>query len=175
MIRYYLFLTLFLLFILEGTTFQIFAPDQYGVEYLFVPRWVFLLIIFTGIFRGRAVGTFYGIIFGVMYDVIYTSVLGIYAFGMGLIAYLLSISIPYFQKNLVVAVITSLLAIAILDYYVYGMMYLLGLTGVDHDEFLNIRFIPSFIMNMVVISVFAYPLKKGFAYLKRKMEEEEKI
>ncbi|MCD8509107.1 MAG: rod shape-determining protein MreD [Bacillus sp. (in: Bacteria)] len=114
MIRYYIFLLLFFLFIIEGTVFQIFAPDQYGVEYLFVPRWVFLVIIFAGIFRGRGVGTFYGIIFGVMYDVVYTSVLGIYAFGMGLIAYLLSISISFFQKHLTVAVLTSLLAITIL-------------------------------------------------------------
>ncbi|MDQ0256515.1 rod shape-determining protein MreD [Evansella vedderi] len=175
MTRYYLFMVLFVLFIIEGTTFQIFAPDQYGVEYLFIPRWVFLVIIFAGIFRGRGTGTFYGITFGVMYDVIYTSLLGIYTFGMGLIAYLLSLSIPFFQKNLTVAVLTSILAITVLDYYVYGMMYLLGLTVIDHHEFLTVRFIPSLIMNMIIISIFAYPLRKWFHFLKRRMEEEEKI
>lgn len=173
MIRYYIFLLLFFLFIIEGTAFQIFAPDQYGVEYLFVPRWTFIVIIFAGIFRGRGVGTFYGIIFGVMYDVIYTSVLGVYAFGMGLIAYLLSISISVFQKHLTVAVITCLLAITILDYYVYGMMYVLGLTSMVHEEFLHIKFIPSLIMNGVVISVFAYPLRKWFYYIQKRMAEED--
>ncbi|MDG5786850.1 rod shape-determining protein MreD [Evansella sp. AB-P1] len=175
MIRYVLFLILFLLFILEGSVFQIFAPDQFGVPYLFTPRWVFLIIIFAGIFRGRMVGTVYGIIFGVMYDVIYMSVLGVYAFGMGFIAYLLSISIPIFQRNLIIAIITAVLAVITLDYYVYGMMLLLGITTVEHAEFFNVRFLPSLLLNVAFISVFAYPLRKGFYYLRQKQEEEKKL
>lgn len=100
MIRYLLFLVLFIFFIFEGTVFQIIAPDMFGTPYTFVPRWVFAIIIFAGIYRGRATGTMYAVIFGVIYDVVFMSILGIYAFGMGLIAYLLSISIPFFQRIL---------------------------------------------------------------------------
>ncbi|WP_096189528.1 rod shape-determining protein MreD [Evansella halocellulosilytica] len=171
MIRYAFFITLFLLFIMEGTVYQIFAPDQYGVEYIFVPRWVFMLIIFAGIFRGRAVGTFYGVIFGVLYDVIFSSALGINTFAMGFIAYLFSIAIPFFQRNLFVTVIITMIAVTLLEYFSYGMMLLLGMTEMGHHMFLYDRFIPTFIMNFVIISVAAYPLRKGFYYLKKRLEE----
>ncbi|SDZ03913.1 rod shape-determining protein MreD [Evansella caseinilytica] len=175
MSRYSTFLVLFLLFIFEGTVFQILAPDQYGVELLFIPRWVFMVIIFIGIFRGRGTGMFYGIVFGVMYDVIHTSILGVYAFGMGFIAYLLSISIPFFQRNLLATVLTAIVAAAALDYYVYGMMYLLGVTSIQHPEFLYSRFLPSLAMNFSIIAVFAIPLRKWIRYVIRRGEEEEKL
>lgn len=170
--RFTLFFILFFLFIVEGTVFQILAPDQYGVTYTFVPRWVFLVIIFIGIYRGRAIGTFYGVIFGLLYDVIFTSVLGVYTFGMGFIAYLLSISTPFFQKNLMVAILTSLISVVALEYYVYGMMFLLRFTNIVHMEFLYDRFIPSMIMNFVFIAIIAFPLRKLLNYLNRKQAEE---
>ncbi|ADU31284.1 rod shape-determining protein MreD [Evansella cellulosilytica] len=175
MIRYLLFIILFVLFLIEGTVFQIFAPDQYGVSYLFIPRWVFLVIIFTGIYRGRGAGTLYAVIFGVLYDVIYSSVLGIYTFSMGLIAYLFSISIPFFQRNLTVAILTSLAAITLLDYFIYGMMLIIGLASISHEEFLTGRFIPSFLMNALVIIILAYPLRKLFYFIKRRSEENDKL
>ncbi|UCZ52087.1 rod shape-determining protein MreD [Bacillus shivajii] len=171
MIRYTLFITLFFLFILEGTVYQIFAPDQFGFEYTIVPRWVFMLIIFAGIFRGRLVGTFYGIIFGFLYDVIFSSVLGVNTFAMGFIAYLFSISIPFFQKNLPIIVVTTMLAVTLLEYFVYGLMLLLGITEMLHHHFMYERFIPTMIMNFVVISIAAYPLRKGFYYLNHRLEE----
>ena len=130
--------------------------------------------MFAGIYRGRGVGTFYGVIFGFMYDVIFTSTLGVYAFGMGFIAYLLSISIPFFQRNLIMAILTSIVAIVALEYYVYGMTFLLQLTNLGHDEFLYHRFIPSLIMNVAVIIIFAYPMRKWLNYLNR-LEAEEVI
>lgn len=170
--RFSLFIVLFILFILEGTVFQILAPDQYGVTYVFVPRWVFMVIIFAGIYRGRAIGTLYGVILGLMYDIIFTSALGIYTFGMGFIAYLLSISIPFFQKNLIMPILTSIVAVVALDYYVYGMMFLLRLTNLEHMEFFYNNFIPSLIMNFAVILIFSYPLRKWLSYLSRKEQEE---
>lgn len=173
--RFSIFIILFLLFILEGTVFQILAPDQYGVFYTFVPRWLFMVIIFVGIYRGRISGIFYGVMFGFMYDVIFGSVLGLYAFGMGFIAYLLSISIPFFQKNLPITVLTSIVAAIALEYYIYGMMLLLNLAHTAHEIFLHDLFIPSMIMNFAVIVVFAYPLKRWLSYLNRKQSEAEAI
>lgn len=171
MIRTSFFIVLFVVFILEGTIYQIFAPDQYGVEYLFIPRWMFMLVLFTGIFRGRGYGLFYAIIFGVFYDIVYSSVLGVYTFGMGVIAYLLSISVPFIKNNLSIAILLTTLGVGLLEYYVYGMMLLLGITAMPHDEFLSIRFLPTLFMNLTVLAFAAYPLRMGFQYLDKKMAE----
>ncbi|UTR11235.1 rod shape-determining protein MreD [Evansella sp. LMS18] len=169
--KYSLFLVLFVLFIIEGTVFQIFAPDQFGSDLLFIPRWSFMLIIFAGIFRGRGTGTLYGVIFGVMFDVIYSSLLGIYTFAMGLLAYLLSISIPFFQRNLPAAVFLTITAVILLEYFLYGMMLLLGMTAIPHHEFLYSRFLPSLAMNFFVLAAAAYPLRKWFEFIKRNEDD----
>ena len=170
--RYSFFLVLFILFVIEGTVFQIFSPYQYGVTLQFIPRWVFMLIIFAGIFRGRGVATLYGVVFGIMYDVIYSSVLGINTFGMGIIAYFFSVAIPFFQKNLAAAIFLTIGAVSMFEYFLYGMMLILGLTTMIHADFLYGRFLPSFAMNFMIIAVAAYPLRNWFIYLKNKSEEE---
>ncbi|MBU9711026.1 rod shape-determining protein MreD [Evansella tamaricis] len=175
MIRYSLFIALFVLFIAEGTVYQIFAPDFRGFDYLLLPRWVFVVIIFAGIYRGRAMATLYGIVFGVMYDVIFSSVLGVYTFAMGLIAYLLSITHPFLQRNLLVGIFTCFTAVVVLEYFVYGIMLLLGFTTIPHEEFFYIRFLPTVAMNVGFIAVIAYPLRKWFYYLRQKQEEQSKF
>lgn len=169
-IRYSTFIALFFLFIFEGTVYQVFAPDYHGFPYQLIPRWMFMLILVAGIYRGRGSGLFYGIIFGVFYDIIYSQVLGIYTFGMGLFAFLLCNPIPLFKKNLVVVILTVVFGVALLEYYIYGMMTILGKTTLSHESFLFIRFIPTMIMNFIVIAIFAFPLRLWFQYLDGKMQ-----
>ncbi|MGJ9384236.1 rod shape-determining protein MreD [Salipaludibacillus sp. CF4.18] len=171
MIRVSLFLVLFFLFIVEGTVYQIFAPNAGEFDYQVIPRWMFMLILFAGIFRGRANGLFYAVIFGVIYDIVYSSTLGIYTFGMGVIVYLLSISIPFFKRNLSMTIITVIVGVGLLEYYVYGMMILLGLTEMSNDEFFSVRFLPTLLMNLIVLAVVAYPLRIGFLYLEKRLGE----
>ncbi|PYZ93624.1 rod shape-determining protein MreD [Salipaludibacillus keqinensis] len=170
-IRYSMFIALFILFILEGTVYQVFAPDFHGSAYQLIPRWMFMLILVAGIHRGRGNGLLYGITFGVLYDIIYSQVLGVYTFGMGLIAYVFSNSIPFFKDNLAVLILTVVVGVGLLEYYIYGMMTLLGKTSLAHETFLSTRFIPTLIMNFLVITVFAFPLRLWFQYLERRMDE----
>ncbi|MCR6111495.1 rod shape-determining protein MreD [Bacillus sp. A301a_S52] len=158
-VRYSLFISLFILFIFEGTIYQVFAPDFYGFPYELIPRWMFMLILLMGIYRGRGYGLLHGIIFGVLYDIVYSSVLGVYAFGMGLIAYVLSISLPFVKNNLAITILTVISGVALLEYYVFGMMTLLGITDMSNDTFLTVRFIPTLIMNLIVLTIVAYPVK----------------
>ncbi|WP_416151350.1 rod shape-determining protein MreD [Salipaludibacillus sp. HK11] len=170
-IRYSTFIVLFILFIIEGTVYQVFAPDFYGVAYQLIPRWMFMLILVAGIYRGRGYGLLYGIIFGIFYDIIYSQVLGIYTFGMGLLAYLLCNPLPYIKKNIFVVILMVTFGVALLEYYVYGMMLLLGNTTLLHETFLSVRFIPTMIMNFVIIAALAFPLRLWFQYSERKMQD----
>jgi len=170
-IRYSTFIALFFLFIFEGTVYQVFAPDFYGFAYQLIPRWMFMLILVAGIYRGRGSGLFYGIIFGIFYDIIYSQVLGIYTFGMGLLAYLLCNSIPFVKNNISVVILSVVFGVALLEYYVYGMMIILGKTTVSHESFLFMRFIPTMIMNFSIMTILAFPLRLWFQYFERKIQD----
>jgi rod shape-determining protein MreD len=170
-IRYSTFIALFVLFIFEGTVYQVFAPDFHGFPYQLIPRWMFMLILVAGIFRGRGYGLFYGIIFGIFYDIIYSQVLGIYTFGMGLLAYLLCNSIPLVKNNISVVILSVVFGVALLEYYVYGMMILLGKTTLSHESFLFMRFIPTMMMNFSIIVILAIPLRLWYQYFERKMQD----
>lgn len=153
---------LFLLFIIEGTLFQIFAPDYRGANWELIPRFTFILIILTGIFRGRSHGLFYGIVFGILYDIVYAPVLGIYTFGFGFVAYVFSISTTYVRRRLGVMTLLILAAVIFLEYYVYGFVSLLGITSLPHDAVFMNRFLPSFIFNGLVAAMLVYPVRSWF-------------
>ncbi|SDN59220.1 rod shape-determining protein MreD [Alkalicoccus daliensis] len=153
---------MFLLFILEGTAFQIFAPDYRGSELQFIPRFMFLLILMTGIFRGRSHGLFYAVIFGILYDIVYSPVLGVYTFGIGLLTYLFSMSTSYIKRRLGLVLLLVLMAVIGFEYYVYGMMSLLGITSLAHEAIFTTRLLPSFIMNGLVAALMVYPVRSWF-------------
>ena len=174
MIFRYGFLTvLFAVFVLEGTVYQVFAPDFRGSDQLYIPRLLFMLIITAGIFRGRGYGLLYAVIFGALYDIVYSEVLGVYTFGMGFAAYFLSLSFPVVKRHLSIVVAIAVFGVAFLEYYVYGMMSLVGITTVSHDFFLWSRLVPTLIMNAIAIIVLVWPLKKWFDYVETRLSHSE--
>lgn len=162
MIRFALPAVMFILFVLEGTVFQIFAPDYRGADLTFVPRFMFILILLTGIFRGRSHGLFYAIIFGILYDIVYSPVLGIYTFGIGFITYIFSMSTSYVKRRLALVTLLAFAAVIGLEYYTYGMMSLLGITSLPHEAIFTTRFIPSFLMNGLAAALMVYPVRSWF-------------
>ncbi|WP_096435897.1 rod shape-determining protein MreD [Alteribacter populi] len=172
MIRYSIFLGLLLLFVLEGTVFQIFAPDLYGFSYLLIPRWVLAVLVFVGILQGRGIALFYAIGFGILYDFIYAPLLGVYTFGMALVVYFVSFTIPFIQKNLGMSISLALLAIVGLEYFVYGIYTLMGLASQPHELFFYERLLPTFVFNGLLLIIAGYHLKKWILYVvKRRLEE----
>lgn len=166
---------IFLLFIFEGTVMQVVTPDRFGSEYIMIPRFAFLVVIVSTIFFGRAIGTSYGIFLGIFQDVVYTHVLGVYIFSMGLVAYLLGFSYKIFQKSLIVLMVTAVFGTILLDYLVYSINMMVGITDLGHQQFFQERFLPSLIINTVFMILFAYPLRKLFIFLQNRDDVEEKI
>ncbi|TVP84509.1 MAG: rod shape-determining protein MreD [Alkalicoccus sp.] len=155
-------LTIFILFIIEGTVFQIFSGSSHQDTWYFIPYFMLMLVILTGIFRGRSHGLFYGIFFGLLYDIVYGSVLGIYTFGMGLTAYIFSISAAPIKRSLRMLTVVILGAVIALEYYLYGMMSLLGMTGESHGGLFLTRFLPTFIINGIVAALIVSPVRYWF-------------
>ena len=175
MIRFLLPFVIFFLFIIEGTVFQVFSPERFGSEAIIIPRFAFLIVIVITIFLGRTTGGIYALILGLFQDVIYTHVLGVYIFSMVFTAYLLGFTYKIFQKNLFLLMITAVFGTLILDYLVYGIHFMVGITEFAHERFFYERLLPSLVVNSVFMIMFAYPLRKILLFLQKSDDVEEKI
>ncbi|RXI98402.1 rod shape-determining protein MreD [Anaerobacillus alkaliphilus] len=173
--RFLLPFIIFLLFIIEGTIMQIITPERFGSDYIIIPRFAFVVVIIVAIFFGRTTGTVYALVLGLLQDVIYTHVLGVYMFSMAFITYLLGFSFKVFQKNLFLLIITAVFGTILLDYLVYGIYSMIGITTILHNLFFYERLMPSLIVNTVFLIIFSFPLRKLLIFLQNKDDIEEKI
>lgn len=168
MIRFILSSIIFLLFIIEGSLFQIFAPELYDIEFTIVPHFVVVVIVVIGIFYGRPMAILYGIIFGFLYDVVYTEILGVYAFVFGLSGYIFSLELRPVQNSYFYNFLLAVSAVLFVEYFVYGFLYLFELTRMSHVAFLLKRLLPTLAINAIFILIILYPLRWLIFYYKKK-------
>lgn len=151
---------IFLLFIFEGTIFQVFSFERYGLKLILVPHFTVIVIIMAGIFLGRKHGVLYGLVFGLLYDVIYTDMLGMYLFSMGVLGYVSSLSYRRIKQSLFWAILIVLTSLTLLEYFVYGLHLLLRTTTMGGEVFFFMRYLPTLGLNFVVALAMYVPLKK---------------
>lgn len=152
-------LTIFILFIIEGTVLQVFSPDYWGMQVIMVPRFVVVLLIFGALFLGRIQGLFMGLLFGLMYDVVYGSVIGIYGFSMALVSYFSGLTFRIFQQNIFLILLTVLVALTLHEFLVYGVFYLINFADMDVHFFFFNRVIPTLVLNMIFAILVSYPAR----------------
>lgn len=171
MTRFLFFLTLFFLFIIEGTVVQLFSPDRWGIPMIMIPRFVVVILIFSALFLGRFQGLFIGLLFGLMYDVIYGSVIGIYGFSMALVGYFSGLTFKIFQQNIILILLTVLSSLLIHEFIVYGLLTLISFVDMDVQLFFFQKVIPTIILNMIFALLITYPIRLILIQVR---EEEEK-
>lgn len=173
--RFFLPSIIFFLFIIEGTFMQVIAPDRFGLNFLIIPRFAFVIVIVISVFFGRTTGMIYGLILGLFQDVVYTHILGVYIFSMAFITYLLGFSYKIFQKNVFLLIFTAIFGTILLDYLVFGIYSMVGITNLFHERFFYERLLPSLVVNGAFLVIIVYPLRKLLYFLQNKDDIEEKI
>ncbi|MFC5712663.1 rod shape-determining protein MreD [Thalassorhabdus alkalitolerans] len=169
--RYILPALLVFLFLIESTWFQIFFPPSLTEEAIFVPRFVLIVIVLISIFRGPLIGVLYGVGAGVFYDFVFTDLIGIYMFGLGLVAYICAFSYTSVKRSLPLLTGVLLLAVIIFEILTYGLHSVIGLTAMEWAVFLNTRLLPSLLLNGVIGILMLFPLQAFF----EKMEKQEEL
>ncbi|WP_202080227.1 rod shape-determining protein MreD [Caldalkalibacillus salinus] len=170
MTHFLLLLTMFFLFVIEGTIVQVFSPDRWGIQILMIPRFVVVLLIFSALFLGRIQGLFIGLFFGLIYDVVYGGVIGIYAFSMALVGYFSGLTFKVFQQSLIIIISTVLVSLVLHEFLVYGLLTLIGFVSVELDFFFFNKVIPTLVLNFIFALLVSYPVRMILLQMK---EEEE--
>ncbi|MGJ7912293.1 rod shape-determining protein MreD [Neobacillus sp. LXY-1] len=164
---------LFLVFFIAESLFVQFLPAKFfGFQRIFAPHFLFIGLVFLTIFVGRKQGIIYGAVFGLLYDIVYVEVLGIYFFLFPFICYLVSKVMHVIHANLLTAFLVSLMGMALLEIGVYEMDTLIHITGMDFINFLNLRFYPTLLLNVIFLGILCYPLKSLFEKYALRLREE---
>ncbi len=76
------------------------------------------------------------------------------------------------QANIVVISVVSLLGVALLELCVYELTFLINKTDMVFSMFVDLRWLPTLILNLAFIIIFAYPLKRHFEKYALSLKEE---
>lgn len=151
----------YLIFITEGTIIQVFQPNHLQGKIEIVPHFVLVVICFIAIFISPKLAIIYGLGFGLFFDFVYTDLIGIYAFSYAFIAYLVPTLSRFFHGNLLTVLLINLVAVAALEFFIYGLYLLIGIANMAFDPFLYNRLIPTLILNGCFIILIFFPLRNG--------------
>ncbi|MCA1031915.1 rod shape-determining protein MreD [Bacillus timonensis] len=152
-------------FVAESIYVDLFPIGIFESQPVIVPRFVMILLIFTIIYLGKLQGMIYGAIFGLLYDLIYTEILGVYLFAYPVISYMVSKISKILQSNLFIIALLSLIAVSILEFYIYGVNIVIGYADIGAKEFLQSRLLPTLVLNCTFIIMISVPIKRLLIFL----------
>lgn len=165
------FLVLFV-FISESTFAHLVNISFLGEDYIYIPRFLLVFVIFITVYLNRTQGMLFGLIFGFLYDVVYIEVIGIYLLAFAFFAYLVSKTMKVLHKHVLIVILLSVLAIAILEFYVYGVNFAIGTTDMSLYDFTTKRLLSTLGLNFVFALLFIFPLKSFLTKLKKAESED---
>jgi rod shape-determining protein MreD len=150
------------LFILESLFVELIPAEVFNSDRILAPHFLMAGILFLTAYLSPKHGILYGFIFGLLYDIVYTEIIGMYLFMFPFIAYLFANMLRVLQSNVLIISILSILGIALLEVGAYEMMHLIHITNLDFSAYVEIRLIPTLILNLAFIILAAYPFKRQF-------------
>lgn len=149
-------------FILESLFVELFSPQLFNSDRIIVPHFLLVVLLFLTVYGGKKQGILYAAIFGLLFDIVYTEVIGIYFFLYPLIAYFVSKTMQLIHNHLVVVSLTSMVGIILLELGVYELNFLIKVTEMDFQTFLQVRLYPTLILNLAFTILVSFPLKRQF-------------
>lgn len=159
-------------FLLESVFIELLPEKYFHHENILVPHLVMIALVFLTIYGSRNLGLLYSFIFGLVYDVIYIEIIGIYLCMFPLMSYIISKIMKVLQNNLLIMTVVTLFGIALLELGVYEMNLLIHQTSMNFSTFAASRLLPTIVLNLVFILIFAYPFKRQFEKLAEQIRNE---
>ncbi len=168
--RYRLFL-LYLLFIilllLEGTIFQVFLPMIFNNSFIVIPHIFFITFIFFAYYYGEYFGSLNGLTFGLLTDISFGHVLGVHAFVLTIIGYVMGKMQRFFHLSFTLFLSIVMIFEFIYDLFIYFLYALFNITSISAEYALFYQIIPSIFINLLYAIIFYLPLNKLLNFLEK--------
>ncbi|MCI1881179.1 MAG: rod shape-determining protein MreD [Sporolactobacillus sp.] len=154
-----LFGLLLLIFLVEGTIIpRLFNLADWG-RLQAVPDFLLVTLLMVAFFADATSAVLYGILFGFLTDLVFTPVLGVYAFGMGFTVYLIYVLSKWLNTNAFVTTALSAVGVCLLQFQVYFIYLMIGVTDQQIGEFLQWRLPVTIGLNVCFAIVAYYPFR----------------
>lgn len=173
--KHLLWLTLWVLFLLESSLMPWFLPGSIsGMEMTIAAHFAFVLILYIGIYLNRRLAIGMALAFGLLHDVLfYGHVLGAYTFSMCLTTYVISMLLRDTHVSWYTGLGSITLGILAFDYLVFGLYTLFQITSVSPWWYLMHAALPTLLLNMIFASAIYYPVIQIFARIEKFVAPQE--
>ncbi|MGM9926557.1 MAG: rod shape-determining protein MreD [Bacillus sp. (in: firmicutes)] len=158
--KFYIPLVVLGLFILESLFVNILSAQLFHSERIYVPRFLIIFFTFFAVYGNNRSAIWYSMVVGLLFDIVYTEILGIYMFVFPVVTYLVCKAMKILQNNIFMVSVIALVAIALTEVIVYFVNAILGFAPMSLQVFSTIRLLPTLLLNLVAIIIFAYPFKQ---------------
>ena len=172
MIRYLFLPAIFLFAFILESVFLAFVPS-YGQadDYVLVPYFLFITLVFGAVYYHRNTTLIYALIFGAIFDIFYTGLMGVYAYLFPLITYLVCKLMFSLHRKLLIVSVFSLVGISFIEFIVLGIQTAIGQNILSMEDFMYNRLWATLVTNIIFLLLFGYFLQKIFT---RFLKLEEK-
>lgn len=158
---YHIILIMLVVFFLEGTVFYWMIPDS--MVGTIVPRFMLLFVVFSALYRDRRTATLLGFGFGLLHDLVYyEKLIGIQAFTMAGIGYLLGQVLERKRSDLLIAIIAVAVASILFDFSNFLLYRIFRLNDLPLAYAIGKYFFPNIVFQSVFAIISYVPLRKWF-------------
>jgi rod shape-determining protein MreD len=148
-----------LLLILENGLVPWLVPTAWSGR--LTPHLVFVLMIYVASFSGRHGGFFFGIGFGLLMDILnYGSMIGPYAFGMGLVGYATGLALERRPPGLAGMVTAAAICSVGLGSMIYLIYRLFSLTSWPYIFAFYWNIAPTMLLETLIALVLYFPVRR---------------
>ncbi|KRN29348.1 hypothetical protein IV38_GL000231 [Lactobacillus selangorensis] len=159
--RYFLPLGIFVLMLLDGAISHVFSPLLYHGQVAIIIRLMLLgFVLAVYALPQEKWLIWYALLIGILYDSFFTGVIGIYAFILPMVVYLLKVVQPYLPNAFWSLSLVYVIVAAVFEICVYAANTMIGLTTVALSTFMVDVLAPTLILNLVIFFILAVPLTR---------------
>lgn len=152
-------LILIFMILIQATVLSIFFPIITPVNHFAVPNLAIIVLIFVCIFRQDRNIVVVAFLVGLMKDIIFGSYIGLYAFTYAFIAYWANITFRLFiDKNIIVFVLSVILALISFEFLVWGINSLFGLIELSFIQSFDRYFWGSVLLGSAIAAILYQPV-----------------
>jgi rod shape-determining protein MreD len=172
--RYFLPVILYVLFLFEGTVMPLMIPTAWQSRIDVTSHFTFIVILFIAIYVSRHWALAYGLVFGMLHDIVYYGpMLGTYAFGFGLISYLIGLLSLHSKGNMLTSMLLILSGNFLLELIVYGIYHVFKITQISIHFSMTYIILPSMLVNLLFAIIIYVPIRKLLENVGAAREREE--
>ncbi|MFD0962330.1 rod shape-determining protein MreD [Paenibacillus chungangensis] len=150
-----------LLFVLEGALVPWLIPES--IDDRLIPHFIFVMVIFAALYRGRFAALVLGAGFGLLQDIVYYGhMLGVHFFLMAIIGYFTGLLLEKKRVTLLMAMSVIGLSCIVYDSITFGIYAVFRITNASYTWSLIHYIVPSLFLQLAFALALYIPLRRMF-------------